>query len=451
MTDKSQISKEEFFNDILEALQKRQSIQTIKNKIVNSFNLLENTKQNIIVSQMLYFYELERKYFENINITDIYTNKYRQKELFPQIFFSTDVGKLFIMEINNLEIFKIRQTSVQWKECKNDCSSVLKKYIDMEISSTAYMLRLIIKSLVKTSSKNHESVFLTYHNEDNTPLTGKWKNDKKYFMLQNSYNGEPRLIMGFGPSASGKTYWTKTIVSLLKEKISDFPQVFLSIDGGIAREISLVYQMILNQIKLSNFKGLKNLVNASAFSFLPNLFPSDKIKKSLTKFIEKNNIANNGPNMSLYVPITLGGCISNCESKYKKYIDLTNDDSWIGLLIYQHKLQEECHFQSGYRCKSTTISGSTRQVSQGKKFSSNAFNNSMKNGYTELSKSPFLSLEIHNSGGLDKNKSIIMEYPQSSNQNNYFILDDENSSIVKDDYIIIPKNKESDYTQDDTD
>ena len=67
----------------------------------------------------------------------------------------------------------------------------------------------------------------------------------------------------------------------------------------------------------------------------------------------------------------------------------------------------------------------------------------MKNGYTELSKSPFLSLEIHNSGGLDKNKSIIMEYPQSSNQNNYFILDDENSSIVKDDYIIIPKNKES--------
>jgi hypothetical protein len=42
--------------------------------------------------------------------------------------------------------------------------------------------------------------------------------------------------MGIGPSASGKTYFAKTIITMLSNTDLYFPKSFLSIDGGIYRE-----------------------------------------------------------------------------------------------------------------------------------------------------------------------------------------------------------------------
>ena len=121
---------------------------------------------------------------------------------------------------------------------------------------------------------------------------------------------------------------------------------------------------------------------------------------------------------------------------------MTNDQSWIGLMIYQHKLAEECNFKSGFNCKSTTSSGKQRQIYQGKKYSSGAYNNSIRNGNGELSQSNYVRLEIHNSGGLKDNKSIIMEHPIKGK---YRMVDHKEDVILKDNFIIIPKSKEKEY------
>ncbi len=422
-------------------------------EIISTIPNMENPKIKTMVTQMLNFFKIQNSYFENVTIIDKSTNLEIQNEILKELFFLSDGGKSLIVRMNDLTIFSenlfqqdeklVNNRSQSWKQCKDKCATTLKEFIQREFDSTVFMIRLICNSLVYPLSKNDETetVFLLCHKNENEDFEGNWEHDKKFFTIENSYQGQSRLILGFGPSASGKTYWTKTIISLLKEKVIDFPQVFLSIDGGLIRELSIIYQMILHQIQLSNFSGFVNLVNVSPLSLLKNLFDSEISKKKLIKFL---GMEQNIEKISIYVPLTLGGCFHgiNCQKSYQKYIDLTNDQSWIGLMIYQHKLAEECNFKSGFNCKSTTSSGKQRQIYQGKKYSSGAYNNSIRNGNGELSQSNYVRLEIHNSGGLKDNKSIIMEHPIKGK---YRMVDHKEDVILKDNFIIIPKSKEKEY------
>src|SRR5437868_1008403 len=107
----------------------------------------------------------------------------------------------------------------EWRDCINECKTSLNKYIAKEISSTAYILRVLAQSVISISDHNINIVFnLTIPKGE--VLTGIWNEDKKYFSIK-LYgsleeglikNASGRLIMGFGPSASGKTYWTKNII-----------------------------------------------------------------------------------------------------------------------------------------------------------------------------------------------------------------------------------------------
>ena len=428
----------------------QQIYRDIKN---NVFPKIENPKINTMFTQIMNFLEMQNNYFENVTIIDKSTNLEIQNEILKELFFLSDNGKSLIVRMNDLTIFSenlfqqdeklVNNRSQSWKQCKDTCATTLNEFIQREFNSTVFMIRLICNSLVSPISKNDktEKVFLLCHKNENEYFEGNWEHDKQFFTIENTYKGQSRLILGFGPSASGKTYWTKTIISLLKEKVIDFPQVFLSIDGGLIRELSIVYQMILHQIQLSNFSGFVNLVNVSPISLLKNLFDSEISKKKLIKFLKMEQ---NRQKISIYVPLTLGGCFHgiNCQKSYQKYIDLTNDKSWIGLMIWQHKLPEECNFISGFKCKSTTLSGKQRQIYQGKKYSSGAYNNSMRNGNGELLRSNYIRLEIHNSGGLKDNKSIIMEHPIKGK---YRMLYDNDDIIFKDNFIIIPKSKEKEY------
>mgnify|MGYP001616296616 CR=1 FL=1 len=47
--------------------------------------------------------------------------------------------------------------------------------------------------------------------------------------------------MGFGPSASGKSYWTKNIIKIFCKIYDNYPDTFISVDGGIYRETSKIY------------------------------------------------------------------------------------------------------------------------------------------------------------------------------------------------------------------
>ena len=67
-----------------------------------------------------------------------------------------------------------------------------------------------------------------------------------------------RLIMGFGPSASGKTFWTENVIKMMDKADPNFPKVFMSVDGGIIREFSEIYQEVVrNTPKI--ILGFKNL------------------------------------------------------------------------------------------------------------------------------------------------------------------------------------------------
>lgn len=326
-----------------------------------------------------------------------------------------------LTKIVNMDVYHKTINDETWKRCKSDCFRFWKMLVEKEVHSTAYMLRLITRSILKTG----DGGFIKF--ENSSKLTGVWEQDYQKIKLlmtnETEKNKKKRTILGFGPSSSGKTYWAEQIIELFVNQDPDFPKIFLSVDGGIMRESSVVYQTILKQNEIKDIPGFLNLVSAGFSILNPSIFASDKIKKQLVKFLEYQS--QQGNRISLYVPETLGGCFFNCQDKYNKYINLTEDrQGWIGLMIYQHL--RDCPFDEGYQCVGTENAGTNRQIHQGKKYSASAYSNSFKNGRNHLKKSPFCRLEIHNSGGKKGSKTTITEYPNAEGR--YQIPETKNQS-----------------------
>ena len=295
----------------------------------------------------------------------------------------------------------------------------------MEIESTLYILNIISNSLVSIDKDSYITFNLTGSIKN---LTGVWNDDKDKFELI-IYNGinkvspdNTRLIMGFGPSASGKTYCAKAIITMLSGNDRDFPKSFLSIDGGIYREKSYIYQKVIKLIKHRKFNGLKNLVlsglninintNNLTITRRKSLFDSSNVKNKVTEYLESGN------NVSLYVPETLPKCLkSTCKKAYEKYIKIANDEeNWIGLLIWQHKTHEECDYQEDYKCTGCTESGTKREKNEGKQYSNTAWGISMLNGRENMMNAPGGKYEIHN-GGSTKSKSVIINHSKGKQLN----------------------------------
>jgi len=339
------------------------------------------------------------------------------------LFFSDTFTNLFDVSnlIDDIEIFvknsgKSCETfqKNKWVPCKSDCYTLIHNMVMKEINSTAYMLRLMSNSLLKISDE-----FSFYFEYDGELLTGLWENDKNRFNIKTNDNSKPRTILGFGPSASGKTYWANNIIKMFNEQFSgNFPKIFMSVDGGICREMSEVYQTVINKVENSSLGGLTNLVTAG-LGRTKTIFKSGTIKKTLNKYLIEQK--KSGNRISIYAPITLGGCIrSLCKKDYKAFLDITDDKNWIGLMIYQHKSGLECPYKNKYRCVGCTESGKMRELGEGKKYSSGAYHNSIRNGFIAIKNSKFCRLLIHNSGGYKYksksgetlfSKSIITEYP----------------------------------------
>jgi hypothetical protein len=249
-------------------------------------------------------------------------------------------------------------------------------------------------------------------------ITGIWDNDKEYIKIKN-YGHETikkdkgELIFGFGPSASGKTFWTSSLLTTL------YPNnTFISIDGGIYREYSFVYQTIITHIKKVSIKGITNLIDTSLKAMISdklgvyNIFDSNYAKNSICKFLEKQK---ENIHINLYVPETISSCFrsgfkkcDNTISKFKSIAGLDKDSNkYTGLYIYQHKEGKDCVFPEGYKCTGCTESGQEREQKEGKKYSNNNYTRSEINGIDQLLKCDKKYI-IHNSGGKPNNKSIII-------------------------------------------
>tara|TARA_B110000967_G_scaffold209619_2_gene266654 strand:+ start:856 stop:2118 length:1263 start_codon:yes stop_codon:yes gene_type:complete len=337
------------------------------------------------------------------NIKDIIYNK-----SFPDgvRYFINAKKKIFnnqyITDLSNSSNKELSILQKKWVSCNNKCIQIIKQFIDHELSSTAFYLRALAESII---SINKGFIHINISDENSDLITGKWENDYKLFNISfigvddKLNNNTSRLIMGFGPSASGKTFWTKSIIQLFSMTDTSFPKTFMTIDGGKYRELSQIYQFIIRSVKRKGHGGLTNLVSSGMLG--SSLFDSNIIKKNIIKFLLDNK--DKCP-ISLYVPETLGDCNmpfpKSCKDKIKNFISITNDSkNWIGLNIFQHKLANDCSFDDEFKCVGCTESGMTRQSNEGKEYNNISWGQSKKNGDREIKNAPGGGFTIHNSGG----------------------------------------------------
>ena len=372
-------------NNILHYLEKLNIIDTATTNMTEY--IVKDLKDSII---RISFYDGDTYYFENID-------KKLNQFINPDI--STDRDK--------------------WIECKDKCAGYCIELVSREIHSTAYVLKLLANSIIGEEAK----IQIVYNNNFKPTLTGKWINDSKYFNIQfinsdnipitNDYNGNEtgRLIMGFGPSASGKTYCASKIIKLMKKIDATFPEFFISIDGGLYRETSFIYQKIIEICKVKNIAGLYNLVSASVLSRVKTIFDSNIIKRYMKQYLL---LQSETKNINLYVPDTITGCMLNCYSLYRDYINITRDKNWIGLMIYQHRSGDECPYSAEYKCLGCKQSGEAREKTEGKKYSDSSWKISYDHGNYAIMHAPNYRFRVHNSGGRNekkkKNKTILEDF-----------------------------------------
>ena len=324
----------------------------------------------------------------------------------------------------------------EWIHCDkySKCYKTLHKYAVKELKSTAFILRLLAKSMIDIENPKKKEVTVIYDGaSDFSEITGKWM-DKEGFMKKRIVGDidhftidiaekKPRLIMALGPSSAGKTFSSETVMKMIKEASPKFPTKFLSIDGGIYREESIVYQTILEALdRYPNIIGFADLVSPGAWEELKHgtIFSAGTAKKEIAAWLKLRKIR-----ISLYIPETLGApdtAMSRPFKKIKKYRDITGDNEWIGLLIWQHLNNEQvkkkkigkwtvmCDFPEDQKCKGTVPLGRKREKGEGKIYDPGAWLNSMKNGEKMLRKAKGLRVDLHNSGQRE-HKSTIREYP----------------------------------------
>jgi len=295
----------------------------------------------------------------------------------------------------------------EWISCLNTCSTTLSKLIKAELSSTAYMLRILTQSVLSVDGNVIEF-------DTTAALTGVWATDANNIRIRrlNRDTAPSRLILGLGPSASGKTYWAKSLITMLSDSDEQFPKTFLSIDGGIYRQHSIVYTFIVEEVKRICIAGFDNLMLSSWKLTQSSLFNTGGVKKAVVHFLKEQTIP-----ISLYVPETLGDCGSGrlkyCSSKLSDFLKITNDTRWIAILIWQHKHAAECSYPPFYKCAGCTESGTKRETEEGKKYSNGSYDHSLHEGEKVLLDAPGGSYSIHNSGDR-RRKSTITDHSHNS-------------------------------------
>jgi energy-coupling factor transporter ATP-binding protein EcfA2 len=301
----------------------------------------------------------------------------------------------------------------KWNKCSDACETLIVDASKQEAGSTAFMLKVLSDSIIRPDGRKHRLQIRLDESfrKDNKErlLTGQWKDDAPYLHLVLPDGAEKgRLIMGFGPSSSGKTHLAKTILTLLKQADQNFPEVFFSLDGGIIRESSATYQFAKEMARCKGWAGFTNLLGGP---FRGDMFPSDDVKKIMELYLLKESETSS---ISLYVPETLGVCdwkipktslsvpSPSCQKIIDRYVEVTKDTSWIGLLIWQHKYgrdhAKDLSFFENEECVGCTESGMDREKKEGKKYSNAAYDGSMEKGRHYLMMALGGQYEIHNCG-----------------------------------------------------
>ena len=148
----------------------------------------------------------------------------------PELINFTGADKI-IEEVVTAEKNNLKKGSKVWIKCSKKCFTLLSKLLDKESELTAFMLKVMSECVIDTTNGKFPLVFtcgpqITRRGKG---LTGKWKDDSKHFKLEplDNTTKQRRLIMGFGPSASGKTFWASNIIKLMGSQDKKISQILL--------------------------------------------------------------------------------------------------------------------------------------------------------------------------------------------------------------------------------
>lgn len=335
-------------------------------------------------------------YLENVNIDNaikivLMERAFKSPNFFHELY-------------QNIHDYLPTTTKKKWVDCVGDCYELCSHYIKYEVKTTPYILRALANSVI--GDKQYQLTFTVL--EDN--LTGYWENDQHYIKINTnnpSILHHGRLIFVFGPPSSGKTHNVNNIIQLMALFDPSFPKMLLSIDGSIYRKYSAVYQAIIDEVKSKGlYDGISNLVTSSIFG-KKLLFKTDYVKDTIKAYLKEQK--KHGFIANLYVPESLAGCIGNinCKIKLSDYINITGDKNWIGVMTYQHTSPDKCPYHKPYKCSGTVLTGKSRELIDGRKYSSVTWYNSYRNGLIYMKKSPNYRFMIHNSG--DSSRTTIFQ------------------------------------------
>jgi Cdc6-like AAA superfamily ATPase len=328
-------------------------------------------------------------------------------ELYSEKYISNVSSGILDTDIYNIiNEHTVKNDKNEWFECKDICFHTIKKLMETEMNSTAFILRALAGSIIGDNSTN----YITFTADNVDSIKGIWNMDR--FFIRILISGEDNdkksgtLMMCFGPNASGKTHWTKKIISAVNQQYPEkkIPNKFISLDCSVYRKYSIVYQLVKRAIQDRGYKGILNM--SSSFSNGNCLFDAERIKETIIQYLEdeKYKNGNNFP-VNIYVPESLDNCDSsyifgdNCFDRYERFIRLTGDEEWNALLIWQHRKRGECDLLDSMKCIGCLESSKFLEIKEGRKYEFSCWNTSMLNGNSALMKAPGLRLKIHSTGG----------------------------------------------------
>jgi len=357
----------------------------------------------------------KRKFPDQKNVSfNLYLQNKINKYVLPRIKNLKDANEI-IQSLSGLKAFKIYSNDEKRQGVQSKNLSEGKYYISNKVllSDDDKKIKNLIDEL-KEIQKNDTFIYQKTFN-DTTEVTEpsgiiikEDNRDPSTIKLPIEYTNKKngRFILGAGPSASGKTYNAGLIIEMMKMVDPDFPGFFMTIDGGTYREKSVIYQTIVEAVlNKKQYPGLTNLMSANIidkFRGVESIFETDSIKIVINDYLlQQTKRPDDNFVVSLYVPDTLTYCgiPTNCIPKLQKYIDITGDNNWIGLMIYQHKTGGDgCPLKEEYKCVGCTESGKKREKTEGKKYSSDAWKYSYDHGLQTIQKAPNFRFVFHNGG-----------------------------------------------------
>jgi hypothetical protein len=330
---------------------------------------------------------------------------------------------------------------LEWMKCdkKKHCDSAALHYLwRIERESTIYMLRILNMGYISKDDTRPLIInFVLSHQGDlsapvrDATLTGIWSEDNHNVELELAFKEHNKtFVLASGPTGAGKTFMGKQICVKL-----DLPPM-ISIDGGIYRDCSIVYQIIQHVLHEKGWAGMRNLVFTTTLEkihsvprllriswtkFFEGIFDTEKVKNLVYRYlVHQKNLNRKIINLPIYVPDTLS--FTPSMNDYKDFLALTGYNrsgsnegmNIVNAMIYQHwEGGENCPLLlDGNKCVGCLASGRARENREGKKYPDNpdSYNKGVENSLAVLfdeSNEFTTRIFIHNTGSPEPSKQSL--------------------------------------------